>query len=291
MYFARPLLAVLLSIIVGSNPLPLVPAETVISTLTHVAAGAVESSPLDTPRLDTAGPDLQLDVRGGVAARAHVVDDGVPVAVPGDVFVLMGAPGSERTVRVYDRHPHLAVGAPRPETERAFGTAAWTVERLLGREIERHTLTYSDGGGDSGGLAYVISYLNLELDGGFTADVRVAATGRVLDGRRVREVEAVDEKTMAAHGAGVDTVFVPVSPSPEAIADVAGRALGEPVHSTDVSVAGADGRWDRYVGWGATRSSDQIDIVVVHYIGDVAAYLCGAGSAPACDLLRAVAAA
>jgi hypothetical protein len=262
MHIARPILALALTVPLGTT-----------DPLTGTTGGLAD---IGASIVDTTGPDRTLDVRGGVAARAFVVD-GVPAAVPGDVFVLMGAPDSPRRVRVFDEHAHTATSAPRPETDRANRTAAWTVGRILGHDVTPVTLTYSDGGGDSGGLAYTISYLNLAVDGGFTGGLRVAATGRVLDGERVREVLAIDEKTIAAHGAGADVVFVPAPPSADVVSTLGARARGARVDDSQT--------WDEHTEWGASRIDGRVDVITVHHIGDVAAYLCGAGSTAACEVL------
>ena len=41
-------------------------------------------------------------------------------------------------------------------------------------------------------------------------------------------------------------------------------------------------RWQRYLGWGWDRTPARTDLVIVGHVGDVAAYLCGAGSTGAC---------
>ena len=128
-------------------------------------------------------------------------------------------------------------------------------------------------------------YLDLVSDGRFSDGLRVAATGRVRADGYVEPISAVDEKTAAAAFAGAGVLFTASVPDEATIAVHGSRFVGEMRWSRSPDGTLADERyWDRYHAWGAGRP-DGMDIVAVRHIGDVAAYLCGAGSIAACDIV------
>jgi hypothetical protein len=270
--------AVLAGALVGPDARTVQAAE-VFESIGSTGAGWV-SDHRDHPSLGTVElpPDSVGRVRGGIAARVRRADD---TPLPGDVFMLMGVEGSDATAVVYDgtpfRHDH---GAADDSLESNVAAAA-LVGELTGGEIDLLGLTTAPGGGPSGGLAYVLAYLDLATDGGFTAGLRVAATGALESYGYVHPVLAVDEKVAAADLAGVDVVFVPSHPHTDGSV-APHRVVGETARARFTGVTLAEERLsDQYQAWGADRST-ALDVVVVRHVVDVAAYLCGAGSALAC---------
>ena len=224
-------------------------------------------------------PDRIADYVGGVAARLHV-DGNDPI--PGEVFLLMATDGSDDAARVYERTPFRHDGGAHEDTRNSNLAAVEFVEDITGEDLEPLDLTSAPAGGDSGGVAYALGYLDLVSDGRFTAGLRVAATGKIRADGYVEPIDAVDEKTAAAALAGADVLFTASVPD-EAVIEVHGaRFVGEMRWSRSPDSTLAEERqWDRYREWGVGRP-DGMDIVAVRHIGDVAAYLCGAGSIPAC---------
>jgi hypothetical protein len=156
---------------------------------------------------------------------------------------------------------------------------------VTGVDIEPLGLTSAPAGGDSGGVAYTLGYLDLVSAGGFTAGIPVAATGRVRADGYVQPIIAVEEKVAAAAFAGAGVLFTASVPDEATIEAHAARFVGEMRWSLSPdATVGEERNWDRYHEWGAGRP-EGMDVVAVRHIGDVAAYLCGAGSIPACDVV------
>jgi hypothetical protein len=228
-------------------------------------------------------PDRVAEYPGGVAARLYI-DEEEPV--PGEVFLLMATHGSDAAARAYDRTPFRHDGGVHDDTVESNVAAVEFVEDLTGEDIELLDLTSAPAGGDSGGVAYALGYLDLASEGGFTAGLRVAATGRIrLDGY-VEPVSAIDEKTAAAALADAAVLFTATIPDEATIAAHGARFVGEMrwTRRPDSTLA-EERHWDRYHTWGDDRP-DGMDVVAIRHIGDVAAYLCGAGSIPACRVVE-----
>lgn len=227
-------------------------------------------------------PDLVAEYPGGLAARLHVAGND---PIPGEVYLLMATDGSDEAARVYDRTPFRHDGGAHEDTRESNLAAVEFVEGITGEDLEPLDLTSAPAGGDSGGIAYALGYLDLVSDGGFTDGLRVAATGKIRTDGYVQPIDAVDEKTAAAVLAGSDVMFTASVPDEATIAAHGARFVGE-MHwsrSPDATL-GEQRHWDRYQEWGAGRP-DGMDIVAVRHIGDVAAYLCGTGSIPACRVV------
>lgn len=238
------------------------------------ALGTVELPP------DSVGRD-----RGGIAARVRRDDD---TSMPGNVFLLMGVEGSEATAVVYDDTPFRHDRGAAEESLESNVAAAALVAELIGGEIDPIGLTTAPGGGPSGGLAYALTYLDVATTGGFTAGLRVAATGALEPYGYIHPVLAVDEKASAASLAGAEVLFVPSRPRAVGRSEV-GRIVGEPDRARFTGADLAEERLlDRYRAWGADRPGS-MDVVVVRHVADVAAYLCGAGSMAACDVVTVLA--
>jgi len=260
-------------------------AAIVIAVL--VTCGAVSISSTDV-RSAPAGrtspaPDVVADYAGGIAARLRTADGR---AVDGDLFLLMATAGSDVRARVYEETPLTHDNGVAPDVVESNAIAVATVETVWPTDVDVLEFTAAPGGGPSGGITYVIAYLNVLTNGAFTGELRVAATGELDADGYVGPVEAIAEKTAAAHLAGVDVLFTSVFPETE-VADMhAGRLIGEMFRARDTPAPLAEERnWTSYRTWGETRRADGMDVVGVHHVGDVAAYLCGAGSDTACTVL------
>ena len=220
---------------------------------------------------------------GGVAARLHV--DG-EVAVPGDLFALFASDGSDDHTRLYDATAYTLVRSDvHPEMVASSETAAAVVGDILGREVASHEFTSAPAGGYSAGLTFAIGHLNEISGGAFTGDLSVASTGALDDDGYVDWVTAIDEKTAAAHLAGVDVMFTSAAPAFFTVDSYGSRFEGEllrPRH-TGTPLA-AERNWSGYELLGTERPVVGMDIVAVAHLGDVAAYLCGAGSDFACEV-------
>lgn len=231
------------------------------------------------------GPDRTAPSAGGIAARVRT-DDGT--AVPGDLFVLMATAGSQVHARLYDATPFTHRYGRHADTEASNDTARAAIEELLGDEVPARSFTTPPGGGSSTGLPYAIAYLNLVSGGAFTDRFGVAATGRIDEVGYVHPVQAVDEKTAAAGLAGADVLFTPSTPGHDALDEYGARFVGE-LHRVRLSgrPLAEERHLDRYREWGSDGPAG-MDVVGVRHLGDVAAYLCGAGSSFACDVEAAM---
>lgn len=232
-------------------------------------------------------PDDVAEYAGGTAAR---VRDASGTAVDGDLFLLMAVAGSAADARLYDATPFTHENEVPSETLESNNAAVATAATIAGVDVELLEFTTAPGGGPSGGITYTIAYLNLLTDGAFTDDLRIAATGRMGRHGYIDPINAIAEKTAAAHLADADVLFTAVVPNAEVSETHASRAVGEMFRARNTPAPLAEERrWTRYHTWGATRPTDGMDIVGVRHIGDVAAYLCGTGSETACTTLDHVA--
>ncbi len=226
-------------------------------------------------------PDRQASDAGGIAARLHADGDR---PLPGDLFLLMAEAGSEQVARLYDDTPFQHDGGAHDETVESNRVAADLAGSITGAEVAPLELTSAPGGGPSGGLVYVLGYLDLVTDGGFTAGLRVAASGTIAPDGYIGPITAIDEKVAAASLAEVSVLFTASVPDEGSVASYGGRYAGEMHWTRSAGTSLAEQRsWGRYEEWGAHRPVG-MDIVAVRHLGDVAAYLCGAGSADACGV-------
>ena len=229
----------------------------------------------------TPPPDAVADYSGGNAARVGTAD-GNPV--PGHVFLPMATAGSDALARLYDGTPYTHDRGTAPDTHDSNLIAAETVAAITGHAVVLLELTTAPGGGTSAGIAYAITYFNIISDGAFSGEVRVAATGRLGRKGYIHPINAIDEKTAAAHHAAADVLFTPSTPSAEHLDRYSARHVGELFRAALTHSPLAEERQlDRYHSWGATRP-DGLDVVGVRHIADVAAYLCGTGSDYACTI-------
>lgn len=250
-----------------------------------VALGApfpvVATSPGGDREQPAGGPDIVGSRAGGTAARLHAAD-GTPLA--GDVFLLIGGVGPDVEARVYDATPYTHDRGTHPDTVASNLVALETVRALTGADIDYIEMTHAPDGGPSGGLTRAIAYLDVVSDGAFTGDLRVAATGQLNTDGHLRAIDHIDAKTIAAHLAGADVLFTPTLPAAESIDAFAARAVGEFARDAGTGAALNDARRvEQFRRWGAERP-DGMDVVDVRHLIDVSAYLCGAGSAFACEV-------
>jgi hypothetical protein len=287
-----PAIAIAVFLTVGGPTIAMVdhqdgPAAKAVEASTDIDLATAELTTPPTPaslhRGGVGRPDRVGDFVGGIAARLYS-DDGE--RIPGDVFLLMAVAGSDADARVYDRTPHPRDGDQiHPEVIESNHQAVRTVTEITGTDLQMVDFTSAPGGGLSAGVTYAIAYLNIISDGAFTGDLVVAATGRLESHGYVYPINAVNEKTAAAHLAGADVLFTPTIPAAELI-DVHGtRVVGELFRARNTgSTLTEERQWSNYGRWGASRPDNDMDTVGIRHIGDVAAYLCGAGSDFACDI-------
>ncbi len=248
---------------------------------------AVEGVPATFDRHVASFPDEIGANVGGVAARLHADRE---VAVPGDLFALFASNGSDDHTRLYDATAYTLVRPDvHPEMVASNETAAAVVADILDREVTTREFTSAPAGGYSAGLTFAIGYLNEISDGAFTGDLSVASTGALDDDGYVDWVTAIDEKTAAAHLAGVDVMFTSAAPAFFTIDSFGSRFEGE-LHRTrhTGTPLATERNWSGYELLGAEHPDAGMDIVAVAHLGDVAAYLCGAGSDFACDVVAAL---
>lgn len=248
-------------------------------------AGALPSSADistgDDRRGGVPAPDLAADYDGGVAARLY---DANSTPLVGDVFLLIGSGESTPKARVYDSTPYTHHSASHPETVASNRLAAQTVERITDADIEMIEMTNAAAGGSSGGLTRAIAYLNVFSDGAFTGGLRVAATGVLSPEGHVSSIDGIDAKVAAAHLADADVLFTPTVPTQRALDAYGTRLVGEVVRDRSTGSSLNDPRRVQlFRGWGANRPSG-MDVVDARHLIDVSAYLCGTGSAFACDI-------
>ncbi len=257
------------ALLAGANP-------TVVT-----ASEAAPIPSLASPAAPT--PDRTADYVGGAAALLRTSDGS---EVPGTLFVLMAYRGSQAKARVYDETHYAPAGREtHPVSFESNRQAVSLVEELTGHEVERIDFTSPPGGGLSTGLTYTIAYLDLLSDGAFTGDLRVASTGELRPHGYVSPISAINEKAAAAHLAGVDVLFTPSRPSSDTLVAHAGRFEGALSRSRNTGLTlEAEGHWAEYEAWGASQTADGMDVIGVRHVGDVAAYLCGAGSDEACRI-------
>ena len=264
---------------IGDGPDP-IRSKTFIDTGFTTTPHAVTSDFALLPPTITP-PDLVGAFAGGVAARVRTADG---AAVPGDVFMLMATEGSEAKARVFDQTPFTHARGVAADTLGSNHAAVAAVAAITGAHLEMVDLTSPPGGGSSGGLAYTIAYINVVTRGAFTGRLRVAATGALAVDDYVLPIKAIDEKSAAAHLADADVLFTPSTPSDATLALYASRFVGELFRARDTGSDLAGERlWTNYRRWGADRP-EGMDVVAVRHIGDVAAYLCGAGADVACAI-------
>jgi hypothetical protein len=254
-------------------------------TPTNRAAGAIgpvgPQPPIIVDRPTKGSPDQVADYTGGIAARLRRADG---TLVPGHLYLMMATVGSDEQARLFEQTPYTRDSGAHADTIESNQLAVAAAEAITGDDIEHIEFTTAPGGGPSGGLTYLIAYLNLVSHGAFTADVNVAATGQLEAEGYIGHIKAVNEKLGAARLAGADVFFTASAPSHPKVAEHAARHAGHLYRSrygraTLVSERGLDD----YETWGATRPK-ALDVVQVGHIADVAAYLCGAASEYACSI-------
>jgi predicted S18 family serine protease len=185
---------------------------------------------------------------------------------------------------VYDTNAYLHGEARHPDTVTSNVVANRLVRSITGSDVAVIDMTSARSGGPSGGLTRAIAYLNVVSDGAFTGELRVAATGQIDPDGYLRGIEHIDAKTAAASLADVDVLFTPTVPTSNAGDAPAARIVGEIARDTTSGDSFHDpDRLRTLRQWGATRPAG-MDVVDVRHVIDVSAYMCGAGSAFACEV-------
>lgn len=225
-------------------------------------------------------PDRVSDLVGGIAARLHV-DGRTPV--PGELYMLMAKPGSDKLARVYDETVYTpSTDRERPDMGHSNAVASELASEVVGHPLEERELTQAPRGGPSAGVAYALAYLNIDSVGAHTGDLSVAATGELLASGDLVSIRGIDEKLTAALLAGADVLFTPSVPDPDLVEEHSARIVGDDDRSRPENSPNGRG-WDQHRVWGATAPEGALDIVIVRHLGEVAAYLCGTGSQASCD--------
>lgn len=233
------------------------------------------------PATDVPAPAAAADLRGGTAAR--LFDDEL-TPLPGNVFLLIGPATGSSHAQVYDTNAYLPGEARHPDTVTSNVVANRLVRSITGSQVAVIDMTSSRSGGPSGGLARAIAYFNVVSDGTFTGELRVAATGQLDPNGYLRGIDHIDAKTAAAGLADVDVLFTPTVPTSNAGKAPAARIVGEIARDTTSGDSLHDpDRLRRLRQWGVTRPAG-MDVVDVRHVIDVSAYLCGTGSAFACEV-------
>jgi hypothetical protein len=227
-----------------------------------------------------AGPDRVADHVGGIAARLRRADG---TAVPGAIYLLMATVGSDERARLFDTTPFTHDQGAHADTIESNHLAATAAEAITGTDVELIEFTTAPGGGPSGGLTYLIAYLNIVSGGAFTGDLRVAASGALAPEGYIAPIRTANEKAGAAQLSGADVFFTSSDPSHAALAEHAGRHVGRFHTRYGRATLAVERRLDEYSAWGAT-APNTMDVVSVGHIADVAAYFCGAGSDYACSI-------
>ncbi|HSM66987.1 MAG TPA: hypothetical protein VK860_11825 [Ilumatobacteraceae bacterium] len=251
-----------------------------------VAIGIAGEAPAGPePGLGEPGPDAIADHLGGIAARLFDAD-GRPI--PGHVFLLIGPATATDRARVYDTVPYRHDSDQHPDTVASNVVANQTVRTIAGSDVEIIDMTSASGGGSSGGLTRAIAYLNVVSDGEFTGDLRIAATGQLSPRGYLGGIDHIDAKTVAADLADADVLFSPTPPTSGISSAHGARTVGEFTRAPGASGALNDpDRLGLFRQWGASRS-DGMDIVDARHLIDVSSYLCGTGSAFACEVTEAL---
>lgn len=248
------------------------------------AADAVEAADVRTPMVGHPtgqSPDQVADHVGGIAARLRR-SDGTPL--PGHLYLMMATVGSREHARLFEQTPFTHNHGQHADTIESNHLAIEAAEAITGNDIEHIEFTTAPGGGPSGGLIYLIAYLNLISHGAFTGQLIVAATGQVEDEGYIGHIKGVDEKLGAADLAEADVFFTASTPSHAKVAEHAERHAGHIYRTRHGQATLASERGlDDYQTWGTTRP-DALDVVKVGHVADVAAYLCGATSNYACSI-------
>lgn len=230
-------------------------------------------------------PDIVGTERGGIAVRLRTTNG---VAVDGDLYKVMGCDDCQSAASVFETTTYIPARRGHADSVAANVSAQSLISSLTGTDTALYDYVGAPGGGNSAGILYVLSYGNEATHGGLVGDLRVAATGALLDGGYVGEVNAVDEKIAAANLAGVDVVFTPSVPE-DVTVDIRVGGVDRPVprslHQRSGKLLSELRDWTSYMIQGATRT-EAMDVIPVEHVGDMFAYLCGAGSADACLLME-----
>ncbi len=267
--------------IAGAHGQPIASAAVADANRMTEANRGMPVARLDRPAGEAgAGPDRVAHHVGGIAARLRHTDG---TAVPGELYLLIATAGSDERARLFDTTPFTHDREAHADTIESNHLAATTAEAITGTDVELTEFTTAPGGGPSGGLTYLIAYLNIVSGGAFTGDLRVAATGVLAPEGYIAPIRSANEKAGAAQLSGADVFFTSSDPSHAVLAEHGGRHVGRFHTRYGRATLAVERRLDEYAAWGAT-APNTMDVVNVGHIADVAAYFCGAGSDYACSI-------
>jgi hypothetical protein len=120
--------------------------------------------------------------------------------------------------------------------------------------------------------------------GNFTLGTTIAANATVgTNGSILSEPPPNQSRQLSRDASTAATRFVARSAETSPPAQDSARMIGSALAWRSAH-AGLQARWKQYLTWGWDRRADGTNVVVVDHVGDVAAYLCGAGSTAACEI-------
>jgi hypothetical protein len=298
-----------LVVMLGLTSLVTVTAAATTGATSPVVAAAVEAP---APAADVVVTDVELAARFTEFVGVGALPEGVafrlqpagatPASGAASVFMLAGRRelgfAADGTASVYDRSVvwELSPG------EEKLSSMRWA--NLIASEWagvpSTMSAVWSSGRneGVSGGVAFLLVELQSRTGGTFLPDgVRVAATGQLWPDGHINGVTSVAAKFSAAVAADVDVVFAAGYPV-RSLWEVTPAVQVNPTSFAPGTPLAVQRQWDRFAAAG-TQGAQSKDtsagraelpaLVVVRHVGDVAAFLCGAGSATACRLLNDVA--
>lgn len=139
--------------------------------------------------------------------------------------------------------------------------------------------------GPSAGVIVTLALVDAWTPGDLTGGIEVSGTGQIMSMGQVSAVGYVEAKFAAAQVAGAQVFFTPDAPEVSEIDPLGPVPWPGPV--AEMPIREAFGL-DTYRAWGAADvGRDQIRVVVINDMRQALAYLCGRGSAPACEVLAA----
>jgi hypothetical protein len=236
----------------------------------------------------TSSPDVRLPTpTGGWALR---LQDVTGAQLPSDLWMLAASDDTQATV-LFDVTP--AVPAGRRDTFTMISSnlmAHHTAELVTGTELPLIDFVSPGGDGPSAGLMFLVAYLDVATAGRFTNGWEVAGTGAIAADGNVVSVSQIAKKAVAAYATTPDVIVFPSAPATD-------MTFGFQFDSPPSLIPAGTSRfvardWFAYASFGASAAAvadvgavAPPPMVVVHHIGDLAAFLCGAGSTVACDLI------
>jgi hypothetical protein len=242
-------------------------------------------------RVSFPDPDRVLTApRGGTAIRLRDVTSGSLTSL----WVVAASEPEGADVRIYDvTTTPPATPLLQPKFDLSNRVAHATAEAVTGMSTPLRRWGAAAGDGPSAGLLLTIAYLDVLSDGSFTDGVAVTASGTIGADGLVGQVGSGSGKSVAAAAAGVEVMFANSEVDPVLLE--MSLSFGVPDQSVYLRPWSSSRSWDLFTDAGArwadarSRTPVPLSVVQVRHIGDVAAWLCGAGSEVACSMLGSLA--